>query len=364
VNVNLLILRLKKLITYGTALLLLLLILLQSERAIIAVQNTLVLCYKTVIPSLFPFFVLSGILTAGSFIKTVAKWLSPIMKPIFGISGAGALPFVIGIVSGYPMGASVCAELYRSGAITRREAMRLLPFSNNSGPLFIIGAVGTAMLGDPHVGVVLYGVHIACAILVGICFRFYHGAERHYERMPTKKITSAVSFSQIMANSVSTMLLVCGFIIFFAVITACIMPMINSLFPKSLSLLVNSILEVTNGAFTIVHAPLSPRLMLSFLSAAIGFGGICVMMQVSGIITPVGLSVKTYAVGKALHGLLSGIMCYLVYPFASIDVAPAFAVIPPISPAADLTSLVILLSVAVCLCLIIPHKKQGKTAKN
>ncbi len=362
-NFNLVTLRLKKLIIYGAALLLLLLILLQPERVIAAVQNTLVLCYKTVIPSLFPFFIVSGILTAGSFTKTVAKWLSPIMKPAFGVSGAGALPLVIGIVSGYPMGASVTAELYRSGAITRREAMRLLPFSNNSGPLFIIGAVGTAMLGDPYVGVLLYSVHIVCALWVGICFRFYRGSEQHYGKTTVKKATSAISFSQIMANSVHTMLLVCGFIIFFAVITACITPLMSNL-PKSFFLFVNSILEVTNGAFAITHAPLSSRLILSFLSAAIGFGGICVMMQVSGIITPVGLSIKTYAIGKILHGLLSGVMCYLVYPFASIDVAPAFAAAPPVLPVVDLTHLVTLFSVACCLWLVFPHKKRSKTAKN
>ncbi len=363
-NHNGIVLRLQKLTLYGVIFLLIILLLVQSEHVISAVQNALLLCYQTVIPSLFPFFVLSGMLTAGNFIKKLAKLLSPVMYPLFHISGAGALPFTIGIISGYPMGAKVTTELYLSGAISRQEAARLLPFTNNSGPLFIIGAVGTGMLNQPSLGIYLYCIHVLCALLVGFCFRFYHGSFSFDERQKsTGSLAQTLSFSDVVAKSVNTMLLVCGFIIFFAAVCACLTPLLDTL-PKSLSLFIKGILEVTNGSQIVAQSMPAPRLMLSILSGIIGFGGICVMLQVAGIVTPAGLSMKTYAIGKILHGIFSAITCYCLYPLFTIKVQPAFAVTAPMLPIPNVIQITVsLIAVLACFYLFYESKTLCKTVK-
>ena len=356
--------RVKNAIVYSTVLLLLCLLLLQSKSVITAVQNALILCYKTVIPSLFPFFIISGIVTGSSLIKAFANRLSPIMKPLFSVGGVGSLPFLIGIVSGYPMGAKATAELYCSKQLSNSEALRLLPFTNNSGPLFIIGAVGTAMLGNASLGLFLYMIHIISAILVGFCFRFYKGNNARNHLSYTMQRSQTPSFSDVMANSIHTMLLVCGFIIFFAAITACIEPVL-SLLPDSVSLAFSSMLEVTNGAYAITQTSLPPRIKLSILSAVIGFGGICVMMQVSGIITPAGLSIKTYLIGKVMHSLFAGALCYLTYPFISINVQPVVSDIKTVWHMPELTPAIIPFVILLILIFLITQcRKHGKTAKN
>ena len=121
-----------------------------------AARSALNLCYFAIIPSLFPFFVFSKILIKADFCSFLKKYTAFLFQPLFNVSGSGSLAFVIGILSGYPAGAYVVCELYTEGIITKNEAHRLLPFCNNSGPLFIIGTVGAVMLKNAKTGIFLY----------------------------------------------------------------------------------------------------------------------------------------------------------------------------------------------------------------
>ena len=85
----------------------------------------------------------------------------------------GAFALAMGITSGYPVGAKVASDLYIKNLCTKTEAERLLAFTNSSGPLFIIGAVGTGMFFDSKVGLLLFLTHFLASISVGILFRFY-----------------------------------------------------------------------------------------------------------------------------------------------------------------------------------------------
>ncbi len=331
-----------KVLFYTVMFLFLILLAWQSAVVIPAIQNALVICYRTVIPSLFPFFVFSGLLLSGGFATFCARVLSPLMQPLFRINGSGALALVIGLISGYPMGAKITAELYACGQISREEAQRLLPFCNNSGPLFIVGAVGTGMLGDEKMGLFLYGVHAFCAILVGLCFRFYKSkeikAKNYFDLSSPISIGFLQSFTEAVNSGVNTLLLVCGYILLFAAVGACITPILEAILPSGFVLGLKSILEVTGGAFLVIGAGLSPRIMLSVVAFLIGFGGICVMMQVAGVLDKSGIGFKNYVLGKLMHGFFSGVVVYACYPFLEkehLHVFSAFPVLPVKEPTAE-----------------------------
>ncbi len=120
-----------------------------------AAKEALRLCAEVVIPSLFPFFVCSNLLIGLGGARVLSRYLSRWMRPLFGIPGAGALAVVLGVVSGYPVGADCVAELYASGECTKTEAERMLAFCNNSGPLFVMGAIGVGMLNNPKLAAIL-----------------------------------------------------------------------------------------------------------------------------------------------------------------------------------------------------------------
>jgi len=96
---------------------------------------------NSVLPSLFPFLIATNLLKHTSFTSILGKLLNPIMKPIFNVPGIGAVAFIMGIISGYPIGAKIVSDFKSQNICNDIECERLLAFTNNSGPLFIIGTV-------------------------------------------------------------------------------------------------------------------------------------------------------------------------------------------------------------------------------
>jgi len=303
----------------------LLLLIIQSQTAIEAARGALYLCYQTVIPSLFPFFVLSKIFIDGGFATFCAKIFSPVTKRIFGIGGAASLPFLLGILSGYPTGAKCVMSLYEAGGITKDEVKRLLPICNNAGPLFIVGAVGCVMLGQLSLGIYLYVVHVVSAFISAIIQRFFFRSKiNHGSATNTREQGILQMFSSAVTDSVFTILTVCGFIVFFAVVITCISPILEAVLPAYVSLICKGLLEVTNGAYLLVSHITSARILLTMLSAIIGFGGICVMMQVISITKGIGL--VQYILGKLLQGTISAAVSYILYPFCEMFFLPVISV--------------------------------------
>ena len=95
------------------------------------------------------------------------------MKPLFNVSGKGAFPFIMGIISGYPTGAKIVSDFRKNNICTKVECERLLAYTNNSGPLFIIGTVGSSLFLSTEIGILLLITHIFGTLTVGIIFRFY-----------------------------------------------------------------------------------------------------------------------------------------------------------------------------------------------
>ncbi len=106
-----------------------------------AAKEGLIIWTGSIIPSLFPFFVATEILCSTNFINVLGKNLNRIMRPVFNVPGQGSLALIMGIISGYPTGAKMVTNLREKKICSRIEAERLLCFTNNSGPLFIISVV-------------------------------------------------------------------------------------------------------------------------------------------------------------------------------------------------------------------------------
>ena len=139
-----------------------------------ACREALEMCARLLIPSLFPFFVLSGYLNRVGLPGLLGRVFAPFAARLFGVSGAGASAFVMGLLGGYPAGAAYIADMERSGSVTAREAEQLLAFCNNSGPAFIVGAVGLGVFGSVRYGLILYSIHVLAAFFTGLVFRGKH----------------------------------------------------------------------------------------------------------------------------------------------------------------------------------------------
>lgn len=306
--------KIKYLITYCISVVLFICVIVHTETTIHAAKEALLVCGQTLIPSLFPFFVLSSFMVGTGFVSSIGRILSPVAKRVFRVSGSGAVVFAIGVLCGYPTGAKMVAELYEKKLITKNEANRLLPFCNNSGPLFVIGVVGVGMLGNKHFGIMLYIVHILSAVLVGIFFSLFSKKERIVQPQAITAVRLSHAFSDAVCRGTKTMLEVCGFLVFFSVLRVFITPIIASVFRTSaFGLVLSAMAEVTLGAYDICKSSMPETFILIALSGVIGFGGLCVMLQVMGVVSKAGLGMKTYICGKLLQMALSmGMMSLMV----------------------------------------------------
>ncbi len=274
--------------------------------------------------------------------------LNNCMKPLFNIRGEGAFAFIMGIISGYPMGAKLATNFRKNNICSKEECERLLSFTNNSGPLFIIGTVGILMYGNTAIGILLFITHILACITVGFIFRFWKYSDSsisHNSHHIIKSKQTPVTFSNLgsilsesITNSISTILLIGGFVVIFSSIISILKSSgLLSVFSISISPilaffnidssfatpLISGFLEITNGINSISNISnkkISTNLI--FTAFLLGFGGISVLLQVFSITSKSDLSIKPYVYGKLLHGVLAAFYTYIFtsfIPFFNFD---------------------------------------------
>ena len=99
------------------------------------------LWYMVIVPALLPFFIAAELLVGLGLAQFLGVLLEPVMRPLFCLPGCTSLVVAMGFTSGFPVGAILTKRLYEEELIKPQEAERLVSFTNNSSPLFIIGAV-------------------------------------------------------------------------------------------------------------------------------------------------------------------------------------------------------------------------------
>ena len=82
-----------------------------SAQAVQACRAGLRLCAELILPSLFPFFVLSALLAKLGLPALLGERLAPLGRRLFRVSGAGCTALLMGLLGGYPLGAAYIAEL-------------------------------------------------------------------------------------------------------------------------------------------------------------------------------------------------------------------------------------------------------------
>ena len=321
-----------------------------SKTNLPAVKSGLALWANSVVPSLFPFFVATELLMHTNIVSQLGVVFNKCMKPIFNIRGEGAFAFVMGIISGYPVGAKIASNFRKNNICSKEECERLLSFTNNSGPLFIIGTVGILMFKNTTIGILLFITHLLACLTVGFIFRFWKKGkvsndyvENSFSSSSSKNNTASFSnLGEILAESItsatSTILLIGGFVVIFSSIISIfnasgiikflatiISPIFECLNISSsfAAPLISGFLEITNGINSI-SCIASKKLSINIIFTAflLGLGGISVLLQVLSITSKTDLSIKPYIYGKLLHGLIAALYTYIfinALPFFNFD---------------------------------------------
>lgn len=304
-----------------------------SKSNIQAVKNSLSIWINNVIPSLFPFFIATELLNHTNIPRVIGNMFNKIMRPIFNVPGIGAYALIMGIVSGYPVGAKIVTNFRNQNLCTKEEAERLITFTNNSGPLFILGTVGITLFYDSSIGLLLLFTHILSCITVGFIFRFWKSKVK--EKRNTDTIDTNITFNSLgdvlsksIISSINSIVLIGGFIVLFGIILSIlqktyILNMLKNIFIPCFNILnirtdfivpiLTGILELTNGIVAVSSIACKNLTTNIIISAfLLGFGGISIMLQVLSIISKSDISIKPYILGKLLQGLLAAFYTFII----------------------------------------------------
>ena len=286
-----------------------------------SVISGLRLCAELIIPSLFPFFIVSSLLNELGIAAAIGKRLSPISSRLFGASGCGTSAFFIGISGGYPVGASYIADMRRKGVIGSDEASRLLIFCNNSGPAFIIGAAGIGVFRSAGAGLLLYAAHIIAALVWGMILRGKSENE-HNEAVFAASYSLGEALTRSVKSSVSAVLSVCGFVAAFSVLTGLLDASgAVSLLAGKLSAVLGTeihwsrallagLLELGNGIGSMQGLAVSP-LNLALAAFLLGWGGVSVYFQTCSVIAGTDIKTARYLTGRFLIALTAAAVALL-----------------------------------------------------
>lgn len=291
-----------------------------SAQVIESCRYAVELCLSLILPSLFPFFVLSVLLNRLGLPGYLGRLLTPLASRVYGVTGAGASALLIGLTGGYPLGAAYIADMERSGAITAREGERLLAFCNNSGPAFIIGAVGAGAFGSGKAGLLLYLCHVLSAMLTGLFFR-----QKDYCREIPPLQLDTVYISQALPEAVKqamgALLNVCGFVMCFTVLVglldaggafSLLCGQLSAVFGLELQFThaaLTGVLELGSAAGALRGLSATP-LNMALAAGILGWGGISVHFQTLAVLAGSKIKGALHFAGRLISASIGMVLAY------------------------------------------------------
>ena len=293
------------------------------DAAAASARDGLRLCAEVLIPSLLPFFAVSGLLRAWGLPELLGRLIAPVTSRIWGVGGGCASAFLLGILGGYPLGAAAIGQLRADGAISRDEGERALAFCSNTGPAFLLGAAGRGVFHSRRIGFLLYGAHVVSAALVGMLF----APGKHAARAPQRCNIAVTSFSEAITESARQaadgLLSVCAVVVLFSVATGLLdhigylgalagqLSAVTGMELTAARALFTGLLEIGGGLGAM--RGLAPTAGNTALAAfLLSFGGLSVAAQTMAVLGESDLTGRRYLAGKVLQGLIAALLTLLV----------------------------------------------------
>lgn len=325
-----------------------------------AARDAIYLCLDVVIPSLFPFFVLSRLTVPFLRSFNCPRFLKRIFQGLIGLPYYVLPTIVLGYLSGYPTGAKLARDMLDDGLLDSRQASRVIAVANNCSPLFIIGTVGAGLFRSVRIGFILLAVHWVSGLLAAVILNLLLKRGRHETDEVTavfhgkridgsNKGSASALIPAAVEDAAILSLKVSGYIVLFAVLSELLSrtgvfglagALLSWVLPKSLSAqgieaLMRGILEISSGSSAIALSMDTPVVaQLSMVSFICGFAGFSVHTQVMGIMKGTGTHYLVFLLGKFLHGTIACILTIVLLSFLPVSLAvstaePAVTGFPP-----------------------------------
>ncbi len=275
------------------------------------VTEGLQICFHVILPSLFPFMVLSTYIIKSNIFSFAYKFFAPVSRVLFRQPACTVPVIIMSVIGGFPVGIKMVNNLLDGGSITQNQAQRLCLFCMNGGPAFIITAVGVNMLGSTRAGVIMFVSLCLSSLILGVLTRFL-GDKNELKKQKVETQSTLSSLSSAVSDALQSVLGICAWVVIFSAITSCLKACIEN---ESIYTAFSAFLEVTKGCVL-----LAGKMPIPVITAMIGFGGICVHCQVLSNLKNCGLKYSHFFVCRVLNGAVASFISYLLLLVFPVDV--------------------------------------------
>ena len=302
-------------------LLLMLLIIVMPKISINSFWQGLIIWATNVLPAMLPYFILTKLLSYTQLTSKIGLFFSPITHKLYGVGGVAGYISIMSIISGYPVGAKITSELYQDGIITSGQAKTIASFTSTSGPLFIIGTVGIGLFNSSQLGIIILISHFLGAIINGLFYR-YNGNDTQY-KLHTQQSNNSNILSDSMYSSITSILIVGGFIALFYMILQCLLHLnifkiitspLNKLGIKEgiTNGIISGLIEVTSGAIMLSKCNLSFKIITPILTFLISFGGLSIHAQALCFLQSFKMKYSEFLLQKTTHAIISSLLATII----------------------------------------------------
>lgn len=287
-----------------------------TNAASLAVKCGINRCMDMVIPSLFAMMAASSVMISSGITELVPAWAGKISRFVFGMSERELPIFSFSMFAGYPVGAKMLCEEYNAGRITKERAEKLAGLCFGAGPAFIFGCAANGSAGL-LILISTVSANILAALIISGSLRT-PAAQKPSRRGVS---ISADMLTDCVLRSGKAMADICVMITAFSVFTAFLVRIgamaaagellvkLPCLDRRSGEALTAALIDVTNVGSISCGGQLLP-----YVSGAVSFGGICVLLQIA-VLTARKLSLRPFIRIRLTAAVLSGVICRLLLPF-------------------------------------------------
>ena len=276
------------------------------------VMESLNIWVKAIIPSLFPFFVISDLLITYNFIDYIPNKIKKYICRLLNISDSALSILILSMVSGFSSNGRNTHNLYNKGKISMKEASYILMYTHFSSPVFILTTCSLIYLRSEKLGIILLLSHYLSNIIIGILFRNINNPSLDNSTIKEHKSQNfTINLIKSIRSSIDSLLLILGILTVFLIISSLIINIIHS--NLYTSAIIRSILEMTLGLKYIASLNISMMHKVILFSAILSFGGLSVHMQVMAQIIEDKISCKYYLIGRIFQVLFSIVLSFIFY---------------------------------------------------
>lgn len=262
-----------------------------------------------VLPSVLPFMFFTKVLTSLGSVEKFSGIFGRLTNKFFKTPAISSFVFLSSVVSGYPVGAKMTADLYQSGEISKAEAFKMCSFCSTSGPMFIVGAVGVSMLGSAQYGYIILISHILGALLNGLIYRNLKIKEENSHEISITQPKNNDLSSMVLDSALSIISVGAIIAIFFVIITA--LAPIFSIFPPQIASILKGIVEITKGC-TDIASSINGIWSIVACTFVISFGGISTILQSITMLNKLNMPIRLFVLQKITHAILSTVISILL----------------------------------------------------